>query len=88
VSWTSTGWTHGRKVERMLDIPWKQGLIMVAGRDGQRRLWGLAESPAAQELPQEEVVRRNGDRIAGVIRRRGLGPLPRRERRRRILSCG
>lgn len=39
VSWTSTGWTNGRNVERMLDILWKQGVVTVAGRDGLRRLW-------------------------------------------------
>lgn len=44
VGWVSTGWTHGRNVERMLDILWKQGDIMVAGRNGPRRLWGLADS--------------------------------------------
>jgi hypothetical protein len=34
VSWTSTGWTNGRNVERMLDTLWKQGVVTVAGRDG------------------------------------------------------
>src|SRR5215469_2180992 len=58
VGWVSTGWTHGRNVERMLDILWKQGVIMVAGRDGLRRLWGLADYPAAPELPPEEAVAR------------------------------
>jgi hypothetical protein len=33
---------------RMLDILWKQGIIMVAGRDGLRRLWSLADFPAAE----------------------------------------
>ena len=45
VSWISTGWTNGRNVERMLDILWKQGVVMVTGRDGLRRLWGLADFP-------------------------------------------
>jgi uncharacterized protein YcaQ len=38
VSWTSTGWTNGRNVDRMLDFLWKQGVVTVAGRDGLRRL--------------------------------------------------
>jgi len=46
VSWTSTGWTNGRNVDRMLDFLWKQGTVTVAGRDGLRRLWGLADFPA------------------------------------------
>jgi uncharacterized protein len=56
VSWTSTGWTNGRNVDRMLDTLWKQGVITVVGRDGLRRLWGLADFPAAADLPREELV--------------------------------
>ena len=66
VSWTSTGWTNGRNVERMLDILWKQGVVTVAGRDGLRRLWGLADFPAAEDLPQAEVAPRV-DRRRGVL---------------------
>ena len=40
VSWTSTGWTNGRNVERMLDILWKQGVVTVVG-DRTERLWGF-----------------------------------------------
>jgi uncharacterized protein len=58
VGWVSTGWTHGRNVDLMLDILWKQGHIMVAGRDGLRRLWGPADLPAVEELPQAEIVTR------------------------------
>src|SRR6266487_6158814 len=56
VSWTSTGWTNGRNVDRMLDFLWKQGTVTVAGRDGLRRLWGLADFPAVADLPREELV--------------------------------
>jgi uncharacterized protein YcaQ len=56
LSWTSTGWTNGRNVDRMLDFLWKQGVVTVAGRDGLRRLWGLADFPAAADLPREESV--------------------------------
>jgi uncharacterized protein YcaQ len=78
VGWVSTGWTHGRNVERMLDILWKQGVIMVVGRDGLRRLWGLADFPAAvtaEELPQSEAVARAGEhslRALGVARARDV----------------
>src|SRR5579859_7759237 len=53
VSWTSTGWTNGRNVDRMLDTLWKQGVITVVGRDGLRRLWGLADFPPAADLARE-----------------------------------
>ena len=75
VGWVSTGWTHGRNVERMLDILWKQGVVMVAGRDGLRRLWGLADFPAAEELPREEAVARAAEhslRALGVARARDV----------------
>jgi uncharacterized protein len=75
VSWISTGWTNGRKVERMLDILWKQGVVMVTGRDGLRRLWGLADFPAVEDLPQEEVVARAAEhalRALGVARTRDV----------------
>ena len=56
VSWTSTGWTNGRNVDRMLDVLWKQGIVTVAGRDGLRRLWELARFPATGDLPPEQTV--------------------------------
>jgi uncharacterized protein len=75
VGWVSTGWTHGRNVEQMLDILWKQGDIMVAGRNGLRRLWGLADFPAAEELPDAEAVTRAAEyslRALGVARARDV----------------
>jgi uncharacterized protein YcaQ len=75
VSWTSTGWTNGRNVERMLDTLWKQGVVTVAGRDGLRRLWALAEFPAAADLPEPEVVNRAAEhalRALGVARARDV----------------
>jgi uncharacterized protein YcaQ len=59
VSWVSTGWTNGRNVEKMLDTLLKQGAITVAGRDGLKRLWGLADFPDLGEpLPKAEAVNR------------------------------
>lgn len=58
VSWVSTGWTNGRNVERMLDILWKQGMITVAGRDGLRRLWRVADFRATPDEPEPELVAR------------------------------
>ncbi|MDE3720417.1 crosslink repair DNA glycosylase YcaQ family protein [Nocardiopsis sp. N85] len=43
VAWESTGWTAGRNVERMLDLLWTQGRIMVAGRRGRTRMWDLSD---------------------------------------------
>jgi hypothetical protein len=67
VGWRSAGWTSGRNVERMLDVLWAQGRIMVAGRAGQQRLWDLAERwlPAwtpTGRLPEREIVWRTTQR--------------------------
>jgi hypothetical protein len=76
VGWVSTGWTNGRNVEQMLDILWKQGVVTVAGRDGSRRLWDLADFPdAGEDLPQAEVVMRAAGhalRALGVGRARDV----------------
>jgi uncharacterized protein len=60
--WQSSGWTQGRNVDRMLDLLWTQGRIMVAGRQGQQRVWDLAErclppSAPTRRPPEREVVR-------------------------------
>ena len=60
--WQSSGWTQGRNVDRMLDLLWTQGRIMVAGRQGQQRVWDLAERwlPAwapTRRPPERAVVR-------------------------------
>lgn len=64
--WESSGWTKGRDVERMLDLLWTQGRVMVAGREGRARLWDLAERclPAwtdRAELPDAEIVARSAE---------------------------
>ncbi|GIH94160.1 winged helix-turn-helix domain-containing protein [Planobispora siamensis] len=76
VPWQSSGWTNGRNVERMLDFLWFQGQIMVAGREGRRRLWDLTgrrlpEWVATEPLTQEEAVTRAAEhalRALGVAR--------------------
>lgn len=65
--WQSGGWTSGRNVERMLDVLWTQGKVMVAGRSGVDRLWDLADRwlpdwTPRQRLTEREVVRRAAQR--------------------------
>jgi uncharacterized protein YcaQ len=67
VGWQSGGWTSGRNVERMLDVLWTQGKVMVAGRSGIDRMWDLADRwlpdwTPRQTLPEREVVRRAAQR--------------------------
>jgi uncharacterized protein YcaQ len=75
VGWVSTGWTHGRNVDQMLDLLWKQGAITVAGRNGPRRLWRVADFDAAPELTREEAVARAAELALlalGVARERDI----------------
>jgi uncharacterized protein len=65
--WRSSGWTRGRNVDRMLDLLWTQGRIMVAGRQGQERVWDLAERclppwAPTRRPPEREVVRLSAQR--------------------------
>lgn len=62
VDWASSGWTSGRNVPLLLNILWDQGVVTVAGRTGQQRLWALAEHrfplwAATTPLNEKELVR-------------------------------
>ncbi|MEU4674668.1 crosslink repair DNA glycosylase YcaQ family protein [Amycolatopsis sp. NPDC023774] len=80
VPWVSGGWTTGRNVERMLDVLWFRGEIMVAARRGGKRLWDLASRclPAGLDrtpLPDEEVVEASADhalRALGIAREQDI----------------
>ncbi|MGI8606726.1 MAG: winged helix-turn-helix domain-containing protein [Gaiellaceae bacterium] len=53
VPWSSTGWTEGMEVTRMLDYLWMRGFVAVVGREGQSRVWDLAE----RWLPEQRAAR-------------------------------
>ena len=62
VPWESTGWTGGRNVTRMLDFLYSIGTVLSVGRNGNTKLWHLAERwlPAGSDLhdwAEEDVVR-------------------------------
>jgi uncharacterized protein len=66
--WLSSGWTNERTVQRLLASMWAAGEILVAGRSGNERLWGLPErclSAEALERPRmrlEVAVREAAER--------------------------
>ncbi|HEX8100935.1 MAG TPA: crosslink repair DNA glycosylase YcaQ family protein [Actinomycetota bacterium] len=78
--WPSSGWNTDRNVDRMLDILWTQGRIMVVGRDGIQKVWDLAERwfpdwTPKERLSEREVVRRASQRslrALGVARARDI----------------
>jgi uncharacterized protein YcaQ len=65
--WESGGWTNDRNVNRMLDILWTKGYIMVVGRSGADRWWDLTERWLPEWTPRErlgdvQAVRRSSQR--------------------------
>ncbi len=73
VPWQTGGWNDGKSLTMMLERLWFGGKIGTVGRDGQERIWDLAERvyPVHERLPQEEVARRILDRklrVRGVAR--------------------
>ena len=72
--WQSRGWTHKRNTTQMLDYLSSQGRVAVSGRDGNERLWDLAErvlpvdSPRITAEEAERITARRRLRAMGVIR--------------------
>ena len=72
-AWQSSGWTAGRNVDRMLDLLWTQGRILVAGRQGQQRVWDLAERWLPDWAPTRRPPEREVVRLAAQRSLRALG---------------
>jgi len=53
--WRSSGWTSGRNVNMMLTFLWAQGKIMIAGREGVRKMWDLTERYLPKWVPKERL---------------------------------
>lgn len=76
VPWRSTGWTNNRNVTQLLELMVRRGEVAVAGRQGNERLWDLAERvyPDVPVPPLEEAERRRRERrlgSLGIARSRG-----------------
>lgn len=71
--WQSSGWTVDRNVDRMLDILWTQGRIMVVGRDGIQKIWDLAERWLPEWTPRDRLSEREVVRRAAQRSLRALG---------------
>lgn len=53
--WRSSGWTHGKNTTRMLEFMAKALEVLVAGREGQERLWDLAERVIPPDAPTDTL---------------------------------
>jgi uncharacterized protein len=71
--WRTGGWNDdSNDVAMMLEALWRKGDVMIAGRDGQQRLWDLAERRLpmpARRLPARAAAREMLDR---QLRARGV----------------
>jgi uncharacterized protein len=56
VGWHSTGWTHGKNTSQMLEFMGVRLEVVVAGRSGQERVWGLPERVLPSDAPREELT--------------------------------
>jgi uncharacterized protein YcaQ len=85
VRWQATGWTSDRNVSQMLGFLHRQGKVVIAGRQGQQRLWDLAERwlPSDSRLPLREAERQVADRSA-----RALGVATAKEIAWEYFPCG
>ena len=75
--WQTGGWNdEGQNVPMLLDILWFQGRVMIVGRDGQQRVWDLAERslPASNGRPGLEATQ---ELAARQLRARGIDRLDR-----------
>ena len=79
VPWRSGGWNDGKNLGRMLDLLWSRGEIAIVGRQGNERVWDLAERWLPTDEPRltdREVARRLLDtqlRWCGFARRDRFG---------------
>jgi uncharacterized protein len=64
VGWRTGGWNdEGRSTAMMLEVLWAKGEVMIAGRDGQARLWDLAQ----RRLPLDDGRLRPGEEARRLV---------------------
>jgi len=71
--WVSSGWTHERNVDKMLSLLWGLGKILVAGRQGQQKLWDLAERVLPPDAHHGRLTDLGVTKRAVDLSLRGLG---------------
>ena len=71
--WSTGGWNNGKNVGRMLDILWFAGRIGIVGRDGNERIWDIAERVYPVDAPRlpPSVVAQGDPRAPARRPRRG-----------------
>jgi uncharacterized protein len=72
--WQTGGWNdeRGRSVTMMLDILWFKGEVMIVGRDGQQRIWDLAERSLPMDEPKWSQAKISRALLERQLRARGV----------------
>jgi uncharacterized protein YcaQ len=70
--WQSRGWTHQRNVTQLLEFLSAKGLVAISGRDGNERLWDLAERVLPVDLPAIKMDEANQIRASRRLQALGI----------------
>ena len=73
VPWSSTGWTEGQAVARVIDILWIKGKLMIAGRSGLDRVWDLADRWFPEWTPRDRMTEQQVVERAALYSLHALG---------------
>lgn len=71
--WQSSGWNGNRNVGMVLMFLWLGGELAVAGRNGNKKLWHLAEEWLPEWTPREELAPEELTNLAAQHALRSLG---------------
>jgi len=69
LGWRSSGWTHGKNVQKMVSVLVARGEVAMARREGAMPWWDLAERvyPGVRPIPLADAAReRNRRRLAAL----------------------
>ncbi len=75
VPWVSSGWSSGRSIPRILEHLFDQGEVMVAGRESNRKYWGLTEDflPPHADTTEFDSHRTSWEGLQMSLRALGVG---------------
>jgi hypothetical protein len=71
--WRTSGWNDERSVDKMLSTLWGRGVVMVAGRQGQQKLWDLGERVLPEGVERGRLSDLGVTKRAADLSLRGLG---------------
>lgn len=85
-AWQSGGWTNGRGVRQMLELLWRKGEVVVAGRDGRGKLYDLPSKWFGSTWAEANIPLERAREQVAEIAVRGLGAGSLRQIERHFVS--